>query len=205
MLQSQQVSITAYIKSIGPVVAEIAQAHRESVYASEVHCPDPKASALMVMELQKVKEMGDSLGGVVEFVIENSPKGLGDPVYGRLDALLAFAMMSIPAVKAFEIGSGFSSAAMFGSEHNQANHAGGILGGISTGLPITGRVAFKPTSSIRKPQPTVDLEGNPALFQLPEGSRHDPCVAIRAVPVVEAMCALVLADAYLLNRCARVS
>lgn len=209
MLQTKQISITAYIQSIGSVMAEISETDRESVYSSEVHCPDAKAATLMMTELKKVKEMGDSLGGVVEFVLKNVPKGLGDPVYAKLEAMLASAMMSLPAAKAFEIGSGFEGARSLGSQnndthHSKTNNAGGLLGGISTGQPILGRVAFKPTSSIKKPQATLDLEGNPATFQLPEGSRHDPCVAIRAVPVVEAMCALVLADAYLLNRSSRI-
>lgn len=203
-LHLKGIQITAYIKSIGSITAEIAQVDRERVYASEVHCPDPHATAQMMLEIKRVKAQGDSLGGIVEFAIHNSPKGLGDPIYAKLEALLASAMMSIPASKAFEIGSGFSSAKMGGAEHNQHNHAGGILGGISTGQTIVGRVAFKPTSSIAKPQATHDLEGNPATFQLPEGSRHDPCVAIRAVPVVEAMCALVMADALLMDRCATV-
>lgn len=198
------ISIIAYIKTLGSVTAEVHQTSREKVYASEVHCPDSQASQQMAIQLQRVKEAGDSLGAVVEFKINNVPKGLGEPVYGKLEAMLAEAMMSIPASKGFEIGSGFSGSAMQGSVHNDTsgtNYAGGTLGGISTGKEIVGRVAFKPTSSIMKPQQTVDLQGNAAILQLPEGSRHDPCLAIRAVPVVEAMCALVLADAYLLNRC----
>ena len=125
-------------------------------------------------------------------------------------------MMSLPASKGFEIGEGFNASCMTGSSHNdffvkinnkiqtESNHAGGTLGGISTGMPLCGRVAFKPTSSIKLPQESLDLQGAPVIFQLPEGSRHDPCVAIRAVPVVEAMVALVLADALLLNRSAKL-
>ena len=125
-------------------------------------------------------------------------------------------MMSLPASKGFEIGLGFGSIAMQGSEHNdlfttknhkietETNNSGGILGGISTGMPITGRVAFKPTSSIMKEQKTLTIEGKEESLQLPEGSRHDPCVAIRAVPVVEAMASLVIADALLLNRCVKL-
>ncbi len=149
---------------------------------------------------------GDSIGGVVHFCADGVPRGLGDPIYNKLEAELAHAMLSIPASKGFEIGSGFAAAAMRGSEHNDAfvegadgwtcstNHAGGVLGGISTGLPLEGRVAFKPTSSIAKPQATVDLDGNACQFVLPSGSRHDPCVAIRAVAVVQAMLRLVLVD-----------
>ena len=142
------------------------------------------------------------------------PAGLGDPVYEKLEANLAKAMMSLPASKGFEMGSGFAAAAMRGSEHNDAfiakgqtktNHAGGTLGGISTGMPLVARVAFKPASSIKKAQDTVNLAGEKKPFILPEGSRHDPCVAIRAVPVVEAMAAITLADALLLNRAARLA
>lgn len=163
----------------------------------------------MIAALEHAKASGDSLGGVVQFSVKNLPCGLGDPVYEKLEANLAKAMMSLPASKGFEIGEGFKAATMQGSVHNdnfvdQTNHAGGTLGGISTGMPLVGRVAFKPTSSIQKPQKTLDLEGNEQVFQLPEGSRHDPCVAIRAVPVVYAMCALVVADALLMHRASRL-
>ena len=141
---------------------------------------------------------------------------MGDPIYEKLEAKLASAMMSLPATKGFEIGSGFKAASLPGSVHNDpfvkeneviqtaSNYAGGILGGISNGMSIIGRVAFKPTSSIMKRQKTTTIDGEEAMFQLPEGSRHDPCVAIRAVPIVEAMTAIVIADAWLLNRCARL-
>ncbi len=159
---------------------------------------------------------GDSLGGIIEFHVSDLPPGLGDPVYEKLEANLAKALMSLPATKGFELGSGFQGASMKGSQHNDAfimeeggvktatNNAGGTLGGISTGMPIVGRVAFKPTSSIMQQQKTVDLEGREAAFILPEGSRHDPCVVLRALPIVEAMVALVLADALLLHRCSRL-
>lgn len=158
----------------------------------------------------KAKEQGDSVGGTVEFLIENSPVGLGDPIYEKLEANLAKAMMSMPASKGFEIGSGFNATKMKGSEHNDlftdnknnittSNNSGGILGGISNGMDIYGKVAFKPTSSISISQDTVDVDGNKTVFKLPEGSRHDPCVAIRAVPVVKAMCQLVIVDALLMN------
>lgn len=165
-------------------------------------------------QMARVKEAfdeGDSIGGIVEFEAINMPHSLGDPVYEKLEAKLSSAMLSIPASKGFEMGEGFQAAVMRGSHHNdlfvkegervttETNHAGGTLGGISTGLPIQGRVAFKPASSIKKPQESVSITGEKADFQLAPGSRHDPCVAIRAVPVVEAMLALVLADALLLN------
>lgn len=153
-------------------------------------------------EIQSAKEDGDSVGGIVAFRIEGVPAGLGDPIYEKIEAKLAHAMLSIPASKGFEIGAGFAAATMRGSDHNALQE--GILGGITTGNPITGRVAFKPTSSIAKPQESTTLEGKPVTFTLPEGSRHDPCLAVRAVPVVEAMAALVLADALLKQRCAKL-
>lgn len=214
------IKIVAYMKQIGPLTASIAvedlDQFRQRVYDSPVFCPDVQAAIAMMELIEMTKAAGDSLGGIIEFVAHAVPVGLGDPVYLKLEALLASAMMSLPATKGFEIGSGFAAAGMLGSEHNdlfavekgavklKTNDAGGTLGGISTGMPVIGRVAFKPTSSIMKPQETVTTSGETASFQLPEGSRHDPCVAIRAVPVVEAMAALVLADALLLNRCSRL-
>ena len=136
--------------------------------------------------------------------------------YHKLEALLAYGMLTIPASKGFEIGSGFSASQKKGSEHNDgwqnqnqqtiqtSNHCGGILGGISTGAPIYGKVAFKPTSSIKKPQKTIDINGNNTTLKLAQHTRHDPCVAIRAVPVVKAMCLITLADAYLANRLAKL-
>ena len=155
------------------------------------------------------KADGDSVGGVIEFVAHGVPEGLGDPIYDKLEARLAYAMLSIPSTKGFEMGNGFAAARLRGSENNdlyplKTNRAGGVLGGISNGQPIVGRVAFKPPSSIAKPQPTEDLEGLPAMFELPEGSRHDPCTVVRAVPIVEAMVALVLADRILVARCDKV-
>ena len=191
---------------------------RKKVLSSPLFCPDPKATQKMREKIEEAKRDGDSLGGILQCITSSLPSGLGDPVYGKLEALLAFAMLSLPATKGFEIGSGFAAARMKGSEHNDAfelgpdgkittatNFAGGTLGGISTGLPLHFRVAFKPTSSILKPQKTVSLKGEKKAFRLPKGSRHDPCVAIRAVPIVEAMAALVLADALLLNRCCKIT
>ncbi|MBP7074643.1 MAG: chorismate synthase [Rhabdochlamydiaceae bacterium] len=170
----------------------------------------------IVTLIEEVQASGDSIGGVVEFKTSKLPVGLGDPVYEKLEANLAKALLSLPATKGFEIGEGFQAAKMRGSEHNDSfvavegiiepgsNHAGGTLGGISTGLPVIGRVVFKPTSSIKKPQETVTLGGSRTLLQLGDDARHDPCVAVRAVPVVEAMVALVLADALLLNRISKL-
>ncbi len=219
LLEHHSIQVLAYIKQISTIEATIAASRFDTLhtltYDSPLFCPDADATATMTALIEKAKTEGDSLGGVVEFMALSVPAGLGDPIYQKLEANLAFAMMSLPASKGFEIGSGFGSVTMPGSEHNDpfisdsddvkttTNYAGGILGGITTGMPIVGRVAFKPTSSIMKPQQTVTTTGESASFQLPVGSRHDPCVAIRAVPIVEAMVAIVLADALLLNRCAR--
>lgn len=218
------INLAAYIKQIGNVVAAIESCPRTmdldalhtATYENAVYCPDSAAAAAMSAVLDDAMKQGDSVGGVVEFIVTALPTGLGDPIYDKLEARLAYAMMSLPATKGFEIGSGFAAAIQRGSEHNDlfiqgasgvemaTNSAGGILAGISTGMPVVGRVAFKAPSSIMKPQNTLTTGGDPAVFQLPKGSRHDPCVAIRAVPVVEAMAALVLADALLLHRSARL-
>lgn len=155
-------------------------------------------------QLDSLMQEGDSLGAVIRCTIDSVVSGLGDPVYQKLDALLAFAMLSIPATRGFEFGAGFHAAAMKGSEHNALYGREGILGGITSGAPITFRVAFKPTSSIKKAQTTTDLDGNDAMITLPEGSRHDPCVALRAPVIVEAMTAIVLADVLLINRCSKI-
>jgi chorismate synthase len=218
ILQRYEIQICAYLSQIGSIqipqtVSTVADL-RSKIEQNPIFCPDVECASAMQALILKTKEAGDSIGGVVSFLVTGLPAGLGDPVYEKLEANLAKAMLSIPASKGFEMGEGFQAAQMLGSQHNdafiqsggeiqtQTNHAGGTLGGISTGMPVFGRVAFKPTSSIHKAQTTVDLEGNPAVMQLPVGSRHDPCVAIRAVPVVEAMCALVLVDALLLQRSA---
>ncbi|MBN2096277.1 chorismate synthase [Candidatus Peregrinibacteria bacterium] len=163
--------------------------------------------------IEKIKKEGDSVGGLLECVIQNVPAGLGSPVFEKLDARLAQVMLSIPGVKGFEIGSGFKCVDMKGSEHNdellvkngkvmtKTNHAGGIVGGISNGMGIVFRVAFKPTASITKKQQTVDQKGNKKTVKI-EG-RHDPCIALRALPIVEAMAALVLADEYLIQKTIR--
>jgi chorismate synthase len=213
ILAAFNINVSAYIQSIGGI--EINQSN-QNLDDSEIFCPDKVIESQILELINTVKQQGDSLGGVVEFVVTNIPAGLGDPVYQKLEAKLASAMMSIPATKGFEIGEGFNAAKMQGSTHNDlfsnldknnstiTNHAGGTLGGISTGMPLIGKVAFKPASSIKKAQQTLDLDGNIQEFKLPEGSKHDPCVAIRAVPVVEAMCAVVFADALLSNRVVKI-
>lgn len=219
LLASVGVNVVAYLQSVAthachPLAgAAISPTElREQVRSSPLFCPCSNTAAAMMTAIEAIKQEGDSIGGVVEAVAMGVPAGWGDPVYEKLQANLAKAMLSIPAAKGFELGSGFNAQAMRGSEHNDlfnvqdhqihttTNHAGGTLGGISTGMPIVIRVPFKPPSSIQKSQETVDTEGQRQEFTLPPGSRHDPCVAIRAVPVVEAMFALVLVDAMLMHR-----
>jgi chorismate synthase len=174
-----------------------------------VRAPDAAAAARMVELLLKLRDTGDSVGGLVEVVARNVPAGLGDPVFDKLDAVLAMAMMSIGTIKGVEIGDGFAAAGLRGSEAHDAmdatgflsNHAGGILGGISTGQDIRMRLAIKPTSSLRVPQKSVNLRGE-EITVVTEG-RHDPCVCPRVVPVAEAMMYLVLADAWLAQKAVR--
>ncbi|MBS0652194.1 MAG: chorismate synthase [Verrucomicrobia bacterium] len=222
LLATLGIQVVAFIKEIGGIAIQEPPFNdpaglQAAVRKSPVFCPDEAATEKIIRAIEQVKEEGDSLGGVIEAVGFNLPAGLGDPVYEKLEGNLAKAMLSIPATKGFEIGSGFQAARMKGSEHNDqfivnaegkitkaSNLAGGTLGGISTGMPLIVRVPFKPTSSIMKPQKTVSTQGEEKEFKIPEGSRHDPCVTIRAVPIVEAMMAIVLADSLLLNRCSKI-
>jgi chorismate synthase len=174
-------------------------------------CPDPKMAAQWETFLDGVRKEGSSTGGVIEVVAEGIPVGLGAPLYGKLDADIASALMSINAVKGVEIGAGFGAASLSGEQNADemragndgrprflSNNAGGILGGISTGQPIVARMAVKPTSSILTPRQTVDMDG--AETEIFTKGRHDPCVAIRGTPVAEAMLAIVLADHLLRHR-----
>lgn len=206
------VEIYAFAAEIGGI--EMETFDRDQIERNLVRCPDPVAAAKMVEAITRVRKERDSIGGVVEVRATGVPVGLGDPTFDKLDALIGMAMLSIPATKGVEIGGGFGMARQRGSESNDAftvedghvrtrsNHAGGTLGGISTGEDIVVRVALKPTSSIAREQETVDVDLNPRTL-IVEG-RHDPCVVPRAVPVVEAMLALTLADLLLVNRAARV-
>lgn len=204
------VDLVAWVSAIGTVAADEPDAGeltRAQVDAHPTRCPDKEAAEKMQGVVLKAGEAGDSLGGIVTCVCRHVPAGWGDPVFDKLEALLARAMLSIPASKGFEIGSGFAGTRMRGSEHNDpfvqkgnrlgtvTNHSGGVQGGLSNGEPIVFRVAFKPPATIRRPQETVDFKGRPVTLKA-EG-RHDPCVVPRAVPIVEAMAALVLADAAL--------
>ncbi len=219
LLRHFDIDLIAYLRELGGAEISLPDSFEQIRIArgkSALFCPDSETEIALMQLLEEAKTQGDSLGGVVEVMTSMLPIGLGDPVYEKLEANLAKAMLTLPATKGFEIGYGFQAARMQGSVHNDAfalkegravpasNSAGGTLGGIATGEPLICRVAFKPTSSIRQPQATVDIHGLPQTFQIPAGARHDPCVAIRAVPVVEAMAALVLADALLLQRCARL-
>jgi len=177
------------------------------VDATAVRCPHPATAAAMIERIKAVRSAGDSVGGVIECRVRGVPPGLGEPVFDRLEADLAKAMLSLPATKGFEIGSGFAGTRLKGSEHNDAfesrdghvrtvtNRSGGVQGGISNGEEIFFRVAFKPTATILQPQQTVDVTG--AATELAARGRHDPCVLPRAVPIVEAMTALVLVDHWL--------
>lgn len=181
-----------------------------AIEANAVRCPDPAAAELMIERIRQVRGEGDSVGGVIEAVVRGCPAGLGEPVFDRLEADLAKAMLSLPATKGFEIGSGFEGTRLRGSEHNDpyqmeggkvrttSNRSGGVQGGISNGENVTFRIAFKPTATIAKSQDTVTVEGCDST--LAARGRHDPCVVPRAVPIVEAMTALVLCDHALRQR-----
>ncbi len=213
-LQKNNIEINAFIQSIGTIDSNITWPFpanlKELSSSNTLYCPDFEAAKLMQNEILKAKEEGDSLGGQITCVIKGAPAGLGEPVFSKLSAELGKAMLNINAVKGFEIGSGFESARKRGSENNdefinqdgniitKTNNSGGILGGISSGMDIWFKVAFKPTGTINKEQETVDMEGNKVNLQAK--GRHDPCVVPRAVPIVEAMSALVLLDFYLIRK-----
>ena len=205
------VAIRGAVVQIGPHAVDRSRWDWEEVSRNPLFCPDPHAAELWADYLDGIRKDGSSIGAVVEVVAEGVPVGLGAPVYGKLDAELAAALMSINAVKGVEIGDGFASATLRGEENADemrpgnaafpvflSNHAGGILGGISTGQPIVARFAVKPTSSILKSRATINRDGEAA--DIITKGRHDPCVGIRAVPVGEAMLACVLADHYLRHR-----
>ena len=207
------VEVLAWVGRVHEIEAKVdpASVTLAQVEASAVRCPDPEAAARMEAAIDAARRRGDSLGGVVECVARSVPAGLGEPVFHKLEADLAHGLLSLPASKGFEIGSGFAGTRMAGVEHNDAfvpgpdgrprtatNRSGGIQGGISNGERIELRVAFKPTATIRLEQDTVDRAGHAA--RLAAGGRHDPCVLPRAVPMVEAMVCLVLADHWLRQR-----
>lgn len=182
----------------------------DAIESNAVRCPDPAAAEAMIARIKKIRSEGNSVGGLIDAAVRGMPVGLGEPVFDRLEADLAKAMLSLPATKGFEVGSGFAGTLLTGAEHNdpfeirdgrvhtKTNHSGGVQGGISNGEPLTFRVAFKPTATISKPQSTVTVEGSEST--LAARGRHDPCVLPRAVVMVEAMTALVLVDHALRQR-----
>ena len=207
-----KIDIVAYVKQVHEIAAKIdmSKIKIEDVEANIVRCPDKAAAKKMIELMEKTRSAGDSLGGVIECIVRNPPLGLGDPVFDKLEADLAKGMLSLPATKGFEIGSGFAAARMRGSEHNDpfemrggkirttTNYSGGIQGGISNGEDIYFRVGFKPTATIAREQSTVSASRE--RTKLAARGRHDPCVLPRAVPMVEAMAALVLCDHALRQR-----
>jgi len=199
------------LTQIGPYEIDRRNWDWDEVGNNPFFCPDAKTARVWAEFLDQVRKKGSSAGAVIEIVAEGVPPGLGAPVYGKLDQDLASGLMSINAVKGVEIGAGFASAALSGEENADemrmkkdgtpeflTNNAGGILGGISTGQPVVARFAVKPTSSILTPRRTVDAQGHDT--EISTKGRHDPCVGIRAVPIGEAMVAIVLADHYLRHR-----
>ncbi|OGG55761.1 MAG: chorismate synthase [Candidatus Handelsmanbacteria bacterium RIFCSPLOWO2_12_FULL_64_10] len=204
--------IVAYVKQVKDLVGEVdpSSVTPDQVESSIVRCPDAGVAERMIALIEAARKDGDSLGGVVECVARNVPAGLGDPVFDKLEADLGKGVLSLPACKGFEVGSGFGGVLMTGSQHNdpfynaggrvrtRTNRSGGIQGGISNGEEIVLRAAFKPTATILKPQETVDIHGNATTLQ--GRGRHDPCVLPRAVVMVEAMTALALVDHYLRQR-----
>lgn len=200
LLESRGVQVVAYTKEIGGITCTAFE--EQSIELNAVRACDPIAAMEMIKKIEQLATVGDSCGGIVECRIRGIIPGLGEPVFDKLDAELAKAMLSIGAVKGIEFGAGFSSASMLGSEHNDemstvgflSNHSGGIIGGISTGQEIIFRVVVKPTSSISVPQKTINIKGEET--QIKTEGRHDPCICPRIVPVVEAMACLVLEDHY---------
>ena len=205
----KNISIQAYTSSVGDIYLKkpYQDLDLSQVESNEVRCPDTEVANQMIHRIKEIRKQGDTIGGTVTCAIKNVPVGLGEPVFDKLHAELGKAMLSINAVKGFEYGSGFCGTEMKGSEHNdlfnedgstKTNLSGGIQGGISNGMDIYFRVAFKPVATIMQLQDTIDSDGNKVKMQ--GKGRHDPCVVPRAVPIVEAMAALVLADFYLLNK-----
>ena len=212
ILQKEGIQIKAAVTAIGDLSLPTGFENFDWDYAEKniVRCPDRQMAGSMEELIMKMKNEGDTVGGVITCLITNCPSGLGEPVFHKLHADLGHAMLSINACKGFEYGSGFEGARLKGSEHNdefekqgdmiatKTNHSGGIQGGISNGMPIYFRVAFKPVSTIMKEQNSINSSGEETLIK--GKGRHDPCVVPRAVPIVEALAALVLVDHLLLNK-----
>ena len=208
-----QVKINAYVSSVGPVFIDknYSELDFSKIENNTVRCPDEATAQKMIELIESIKSEGDTVGGVISCVVQNAGVGLGEPIFNKLHANLGHALLSINAVKGVEFGSGFCASEMRGSEHNdlfntdgttKTNRSGGIQGGISNGMDIYFRVAFKPASTIMQSQQSINNSGQEIV--LDAKGRHDPCVVPRAVPIVEAMTAMVLADFYLLNRTSKL-
>lgn len=215
ILKQLGIEVNAYTKSIGPIAIDYKNCKKEHILESPVYMPDKEASRLAEEYLKEQMQNQDSVGGIVECIVTGMPEGIGEPVFEKLDANLAKAVMSIGAVKGFELGAGFEAARMCGSVHNdvfykggngvvskKTNHAGGILGGISDGSEIVFRAAFKPTPSISKEQETINKDGENITIRVK--GRHDPIIVPRAVVVVEAMAALTILDMLFENMSSRM-
>ena len=207
------IAITGDVSSVGDLTLEkpYQKLDFNTVDSNVVRCPDAEMASKMIAKIKEVKKQGDTIGGIITCVIQNVPVGLGEPVFDKLHAQLGKAMLSINAVKGFEFGSGFKGATMNGSEHNdlfnqdgttKSNLSGGVQGGISNGMDIYFRVAFKPVATIMQKQQTINSKGEKVEMQ--GKGRHDPCVVPRAVPIVEAMAALTIADFWLANKLSKL-
>ena len=212
VLRQKGIRITAYTSQVGSIA--LSGSYKDYDFAeierNPVRCPDPAAARQMAELISTVKAEGDTIGGIITSVIEGCPVGLGEPAFGKLHAQLGAAMLGINAVKGFEYGEGFAGVSARGSEQNdvfvpdghggittRTNHSGGIQGGLSNGQDIYFRVAFKPVATLLREQQTVDINGQPTTLKA--RGRHDPCVLPRAVPIVEAMAAMVILDNIMLN------
>jgi chorismate synthase len=216
LLKHYQINVTAYVSEIGKIKCstEYSLLNLADIEKSLVRCPDKTVSDAMIKSIEKAKKEGDSLGGIIKCIVSGMPAGLGEPVFDKLHANIGKAVLSINAVKGFEYGSGFAGTKMKGSEHNDTftnqngkvvtttNYSGGIQGGISNGMDFYCNVAFKPTATIAHLQQSVDKKGN--QVEVAVKGRHDPCVVPRAVPIVEAMIALTIADHLLRNKTTRL-
>lgn len=216
VLKEQGISVQAFVKQAGRVKVDknFDELDLSKTESNLVRCPDEDVAQQMIAHIEELRKQGDTTGGIIQCVIKNLPAGLGEPVFDKLHAVLGHAMLSINAVKGFELGSGFQSVSAKGSELNDrfvaspegvstaSNNSGGIQGGISNGMPVYFNVAFKPVATIMQAQPSLDRDGNDVVVQ--GKGRHDPCVVPRAVPIVESMAALVIVDFLLLNKSSRL-
>ena len=208
-----EIKIKAYVSSVGEISCEKSydELDLSKIENNIIRCPDEPIAEKMIRKINEVKKNGDTVGGTITCIIKNCPIGLGEPIFKKLQAELAKAMLSINACKGFEYGSGFLGTKLLGSEHNdvfnpngstKTNRSGGIQGGISNGMDIYFKVAFKPVATLLRPQESIDKSGN--IIQMEGKGRHDPCVLPRAVPIVEALSAFILADMFLINRIRKI-